>query len=101
MCDIGKAIGRMFTPSGTGALEAQLEGQQAAATAAAKTASDALTAAIKGTQQAAVPPADNPSAIAAAQAQMRKLMAAQGSAWSFGNTPTAAPTVGTKALMGV
>jgi hypothetical protein len=100
MCNIGEALSRAFTPAGTGALEAQLAGQQQAATNAAATATDALTAAIKQTTQAAVPVADNPSARAASLTEMQRIMAAQGNTWSFGNTPTAMPLVATKQLMG-
>ena len=93
MCDIAKALSRAFTPSGTGALEAQMQAQQDAANAASTAATNALTAAIDSTKKAAVPVADNPSARAAGMSEMQKIMAAQGNAWSFGNSPTASPLV--------
>lgn len=100
MCDIGKAISRMFTPPGTGALEAQLEGQQMAANTASDAATRALTDAIAATQKASIPPIDDPSARAAGLDRMRAVMGMQGAASSFMGTPTAAPTVGTKVLLG-
>lgn len=100
MCDIGKALGRAFTPAGTGALEAQLQAQQDAAGASSDAAAKALTDAIAATKKADVPAIDNPSARAAGMTQMQKLLAAQGNTWSFGNSPVGAPTVATKVLMG-
>lgn len=100
MCDIAKALGRAFTPPGTGALEAQLQAQEDAASASSDAASKALTDAIDATKRAAVPAIDNPSARAASMTQIQKLLASQGNAWSFGNSPVGAPTVATKILMG-
>lgn len=100
VCDIGKAIGRAFTPPGTGALEAQMTGAQNAAVAASTTATNALTAAIADATKAAVPAIDNPSALAANKTQMARLLAMQGSAWSFGGTPGGAPPTATKVLLG-
>jgi len=100
MCNIGEALSRAFTPAGTGALEAQLEARQQAATDAATTATDALTKAIADTSKASVPVADNPSARMAGISEMSQVLAAHGNAWSFGNTPTAAPLVATKQLLG-
>lgn len=100
MCDVGKALSRAFTPPGTGALEAELEQQQQAATSATNTAINALNQAITDATKASVPAIDNPSALAANRTQMAQMLAAQGSAWSFGNTPAGAPPVATKVLLG-
>jgi hypothetical protein len=100
MCDIGKALSRAFTPPGTGGLEAQLTASENAATTAATNADNALTTAINNATAASLPAADDPSAYAAAQSQMRTLMAQQGAAWSFGKTPTAAPAAVTRVLFG-
>lgn len=100
MCDIGEAMRRAFTPPGTGALMAGFEGQQKQATDASTAAEKALGDAIAGAKTAALPVLDNPAALAAQQAEMRKRLAQQGSAWSFGNTPGAAPTAATKVLFG-
>lgn len=100
MCNIASAISRAFTPPGTGALQAKLTQAQQEATDASTTATNALTSAIKQVTQAAVPAIDNPSALAAGKTQMAKLLAMQGSAWSFGNTPIGNPIVATKQLLG-
>lgn len=98
MCNVGEAISRAFSSGNTQAT-AMLAQQQAAQTAE-QTASDAMAQAIQRMQQAAVPAIDNPSAQAAQKSQMARALAARGGAWSFGNTPTVAPTVGTKMLLG-
>lgn len=99
MCNVGAALSRVFSfgsgHAGTALLEAQGEAQEQA-DAATKAMKDAIT----NMNAASMPAIDNPSALAASQAQQRKLMAAQGATWSFGNTPTAAPVTGTKVLLG-
>lgn len=100
MCDIGQALARAFTPPGTGALQAGFEGQQKAATDATAAAEKAMADAIGAAKTAALPVLDNPSALAAQQRQMQKLLAQQGAAWSFGGAPGAAPTAATKVLFG-
>jgi hypothetical protein len=96
MCNIGQAISRVMTPPGTGgvlALQSEAQASQANANAS-------LTQAINDATQASLPVLDNPSAAAANQAQMRKVMAAQGAGWSLGATPTAAPATATRILFG-
>jgi uncharacterized protein YhfF len=100
MCNIAEALRRAFTPPGTGALESQMMAGQQQANAASLAATNALTAAIDQTKTVTVPAADNPSARAAGLSAMQKIMAAQGNAWSFGGTPTSAPNVATKVLLG-
>lgn len=96
MCDVGKAISRAFTPAGTGTLTS-LETQAADQAA---TGQAALTKAITDATTASLPVLDNASALAASQAQMKKTLAANGAAWSFGNAPTTAPAVATRVLFG-
>ena len=93
MCNIAKALARAFTPPGTGGFEAQQE-------AAVQDAQQAANVAIKDANAASLPVLDNPSAIAANQDQVRKLLAQNGAAWSFGGTPTIAPPVATRQLLG-
>jgi hypothetical protein len=99
MCNIGSAISHAFSfGSGhaeTAMLEAQGEAQEASAAA-----TTAMTNAITQMNAASVPAIDNPSALAAQKSQMARALAAQGGGWSFGATPTAAPVVGTKVLLG-
>lgn len=99
MCNIGSAISHAFSfGSGhatTALLEAQGEAQHAA-----DAASQALDAAIKNAQAAAVPAIDNPSAVAAQKSLMARMAGMQGGAFSFSNAPTAAPVTGTKVLLG-
>lgn len=97
MCNLHSFLSHAF---GIGAGSDALMAQQKAAQDAAAQASDALTKAISGMNAASVPAIDNPSAQSANQSQMRKLLAAQGGAWSFGGAPTAAPATGTKVLLG-
>jgi hypothetical protein len=99
MCNVSQALSRAFSfGSGHAAnalLEAQGEAQQSADTATA-----AMQKALKDMQAASMPAIDNPAAHVASLDQQRKLLASQGAAWSFGNTPTAAPVTGTKVLLG-
>jgi hypothetical protein len=96
MGDVSKAISRAFTPAGTGALTSM---ETQAANQAALGQTD-LTKAITDATTASLPVLDNASALAANQAQMKKMLAANGAAWSFGGTPTAAPAVATRVLFG-
>ena len=93
MCNIGEAIGRAFTPPGTGGLEAQAEQAQ-------QTAINAANQAVTDAKAASLPVLDNPSALSASQTQLKALLDAQGAGWSFGKTPTVAPAVATKQLLG-
>jgi hypothetical protein len=107
MCDLGKAITRIFTPPGTGGAEAaqiqqqaDLQNQQAQLSQATQKSSQAVadalaqqTAAIKESRKAALPVSDSASARAAAEDRLRKLFS--GAAFSrvsgqqfFGEPPT-------------
>lgn len=101
MCDVGKALSRAFTAPGTGGQEAGYLDAFNLAQGSADTAFAALTKAINEATKASLPLLDNPSALAAQRAQMQKTLAAQGSAWSFGKAPAAAPTTATRILTGV
>lgn len=100
MCDIGTAIKRALGIGPSGASSAEFDQERDAALQSSQEATDALTKAIQNAQQASLPAADNPSALEAEQEQQRKVMAAQGAAWSFGNSPTVAPVVAEKVLFG-
>lgn len=93
MCDIKEALGRIFTPAGTGGLEAQ---QQAAADAALKAQQQAKQAA----DIAAAGPASSENAAQATEARLRLLLASTGSNASFAGGGVMTPTPATKMLTG-
>jgi len=93
MCDIGNALSRIFTPKGTGGLEA----------AATQAADDALAATQRAKASADVAAAGPKSSEAAAQdeeARLRLLLASTGSNAAFAGAPIGATAVGTKMLTG-
>jgi len=100
MCDVGKAVSRAFGIGPSGGEISATEQAQAEALDASNTATAALTKAINDATAASLPVLDNPSALAANKQQMQKLLGQQGAAWAFGNAPTVAPTVATRALSG-
>jgi len=99
MCDVGKAISRAVTPPGTGAREAAAEQAQAEAAAALHRATDEQAKALKMVRAATVPPEDNESAVAAADARLRRMIAGGGGSNRGVRTLGAAP-VGYQLLTG-
>jgi hypothetical protein len=93
MCNIGEAIGRIFTPPGTG-------GQQAAATQALQAAETAQQTAIQQANVAAAGVQSNETAQLAQEARLRLLLAAGGAGATFAGGAVAAPSSGTRMLTG-
>jgi hypothetical protein len=93
MCDIGNAIGRIFTAPGTG-------GQEAAVQAASEDALNAQRRAKSAADTAAAGPASSEAARQAMEARLRLLLAATGGASTFAGGPIGPPSAGTKMLTG-
>lgn len=88
-------IQRIFTPPGTGFLQAQAEAAQQNALQAAKDSEAETRKAIEDAKIAAQGPLDSESARKAAEERMRQLLGMQGAAWSF-----ATPPAGSQMLFG-
>ena len=93
MGNIGKAIGQIFTPAGTGAAEA-------AASSAAAAALTAQTEAKHEADIAAAGPDSSEAAMEAKEARLRLLLAATGANATFMGGAATAPNVGAKLLTG-